>query len=105
VKAEPLTGLKAADKTYKVHLDGYNFLPYFKGQMAEGPRKDLFYFAEAGTLEAGIDRQVRELASMGPRLDPAPSPREHAVCSRTHAEAAWSFAPRFPSRCGEDLLS
>jgi arylsulfatase len=35
-----------------VHLDGYNFLPYFKGEVAEGPRKEFFYFADEGTLEA-----------------------------------------------------
>ena len=26
-----LQGKKEGDKTFKNHLDGYNFLPYFKG--------------------------------------------------------------------------
>ena len=29
-------GYKANGKTFKVHLDGYNFLPYFKGEVDEG---------------------------------------------------------------------
>jgi arylsulfatase A-like enzyme len=32
VKTKLLTGLKAGDKTFKVHLDGYNFMPFFKGE-------------------------------------------------------------------------
>jgi len=29
--------------TYKVHLDGYDFIPYLTGQVAKGPRKEFFY--------------------------------------------------------------
>ena len=39
VKEKLLKGIKVGDKTFKNHLDGYNFLPYFKGQVAEGPRR------------------------------------------------------------------
>ncbi len=38
--------------TYKVHLDGYNMLPYFTGQEVEGPRKEMFYFTDDGSLSA-----------------------------------------------------
>ena len=38
--------------TYKVHLDGYNFLPYFKGVEAEAPRREFYYFADTGVIEA-----------------------------------------------------
>jgi arylsulfatase len=38
--------------TYKVHLDGYNMLPYFTGQVKEGPRKEMFYFTDDGSLSA-----------------------------------------------------
>ena len=35
-------GHEANGKTFKVHLDGYNFLPFFKGEVDEGPaRRDL----------------------------------------------------------------
>ena len=52
VKEELLKGKKVGDMTYNVHLDGYNFVPYFKGEVAEGPREEFFYFADDGTLEA-----------------------------------------------------
>ena len=38
------SGPKAGDKTFKVHLDGYNFKPFFDGQVAKGPRHEIFYF-------------------------------------------------------------
>ena len=47
-----LTGHTAGDKAYKVHLDGYNFLPYLTGQEAKGPRKEVFYFSDDGDLIA-----------------------------------------------------
>jgi arylsulfatase len=37
-------------KTFKVHLDGYNQLPYLTGQTAESPRKEFFYFSDDGDL-------------------------------------------------------
>jgi arylsulfatase len=45
-----LTGYTAGDKTFKVHLDGYNFLPYLKGEAEESPRKEFFYFSDTGDL-------------------------------------------------------
>jgi arylsulfatase len=38
------------DKTFKVHLDGYNFLPYLKGETETGPRREFFYFSDTGDL-------------------------------------------------------
>ena len=32
IKEKLLAGYKAGDMTYKVHLDGYNFLPYLTGR-------------------------------------------------------------------------
>ena len=40
------------DKTFKNHLDGYNFMPFFKGEVAEGPRHEFFYFTDNGDLIA-----------------------------------------------------
>ena len=45
-------GVQAIGREYKVHLDGYNFLPYFKGEVEEGPRKEIFYFSDDGDLTA-----------------------------------------------------
>lgn len=52
VKTKLLTGLKAGDKTFKVHLDGYNFLPFFKGEVPKGPRQEIFYFDDNASLNA-----------------------------------------------------
>ena len=45
-------GYKADGKTWKVHLDGYNFLPFFKGESKKGPREEVFYFGQGGDLNA-----------------------------------------------------
>jgi len=50
IKEELLKGFDAGGKTYKVHLDGYNFLPYLTGQEDKGPRKEIFYFSDDGDL-------------------------------------------------------
>jgi arylsulfatase len=45
-----LSGYKVGAMTYKVHLDGYNFLPYLTGQAAKSPRESFFYFSDDGDL-------------------------------------------------------
>ena len=45
-------GVSAIERTYKVHLDGYNFLPYLTGQEEKGPRHEIFYFSDDGDLTA-----------------------------------------------------
>ena len=45
-------GVEAIDRSYKVHLDGYNMLPFLTGQEKKGPRKDIFYFSDDGDLTA-----------------------------------------------------
>jgi arylsulfatase len=52
IKEKLKKGHKAAGKTFKVHLDGYNFLPHLTGQSVEGPRKEFFYFSDDGQLVA-----------------------------------------------------
>lgn len=52
VKDELLEGKTVNEKTYKVHLDGYNFLPYLTGKEEVGPRRELFYFSDDGDLTA-----------------------------------------------------
>ena len=52
VKEKLLTGYQAGDKTFKVHLDGYNLLPYLTGEAKESPRKEFFYFNDDGSLVA-----------------------------------------------------
>ncbi|WP_044362181.1 arylsulfatase [Vibrio fluvialis] len=52
VKDELLKGKKANGKSYKVHLDGYNQLPYFTGQTQESARKEFVYWSDDGDLLA-----------------------------------------------------
>ena len=41
---------KAGDKTFKIHLDGYNLLPYLTGKEKQSPRKGFIYFDDDGNL-------------------------------------------------------
>lgn len=50
VKEKLLKGHQAIGRNYKVHLDGYNFLPHLTGQEKKGPRKEIFYFSDDGDL-------------------------------------------------------
>ena len=52
VKEKLLAGYKAGNVTYKVHLDGYNMLPYFTGEANKSPRSDFFYFSDDADLTA-----------------------------------------------------
>ncbi len=45
-------GVGAIGRRYKVHLDGYNFLPYLTGKAKKGPRKEIFYFTDDGDMSA-----------------------------------------------------
>ena len=45
-------GHRANGKKWKVHLDGYNFVPYLKGEVDKGPREQIFYFGQGGELNA-----------------------------------------------------
>ena len=50
--AKLLSGLKVGGTSYKVHLDGYDWGPYFRGQATEGPRKEFLYWTDDGDLAA-----------------------------------------------------
>jgi arylsulfatase len=52
VKEKLKKGYKIDDKTYKVHLDGYNFIPFLTGKEKKAPRKEIFYFSDDGDLTA-----------------------------------------------------
>jgi arylsulfatase A-like enzyme len=44
--------LKAGHHGYKVHIDGYNLLPYLTGEVERSPRKGLVYFSDDGDVLA-----------------------------------------------------
>jgi arylsulfatase len=52
VKEKLLKGHRAIGRNYKVHLDGYNFLPFLTGKTDVGPRNEIFYFTDDGDLSA-----------------------------------------------------
>jgi arylsulfatase len=45
-------GHKAGEKTYRVHIDGYNLLPFLTEKGVPSPRKGLVYFDDDGNLVA-----------------------------------------------------
>ena len=68
-------GLKVGDMTYKVHLDGYNLVPYLTGQAAKSPREVV-------------------------PLRPTTTSSGRVCATTTGSSCSWSSAPRGPSRLG-----
>jgi arylsulfatase A-like enzyme len=52
IVAQCLKGFKIGDKTFKVHLDGYNLIPFFKGGAKQSPRQEFLYWNDDGELVA-----------------------------------------------------
>jgi arylsulfatase len=52
IVAKVKAGHQAGDKTFKVHLDGYDLAPYLKGDAKESPRKEFLYWSDDGDLMA-----------------------------------------------------
>ena len=47
-----LAGHKVGATTFKVHLDGFNMLPYITGKVKESPRSSFFYISDDGEVLA-----------------------------------------------------
>ena len=43
---------KAGNKTFKVHLDGFNLMPHLKGDVKQNPRPGFLYWSDEGDLMA-----------------------------------------------------
>jgi arylsulfatase len=52
VSKKLLTGYKVGNKTFRVHIDGVNVLPYITGEVKESPRKSFFYVSDDGGVMA-----------------------------------------------------
>ncbi|WP_036048739.1 arylsulfatase [Bradyrhizobium sp. Tv2a-2] len=50
IKDRLLKGTPVGSKTFKVHLDGYNQLPYLTGQQPKSAREEFAYFNDDGVL-------------------------------------------------------
>jgi len=52
MKDKLLKGHTIGDRTYKVHIDGHNMLPYLSGAVQESPRTAFFYISDDGDILA-----------------------------------------------------
>jgi arylsulfatase A-like enzyme len=52
ISAKLLEGYKIGERTYKVHIDGINMLPYLTGEAKESPRNIFFYISDDGDILA-----------------------------------------------------
>jgi len=113
VKEQLIKGYKAGDKTFKVHLDGYNQMPFWSGKVKEAPRKEIFYFDQGGNLnairynnwklhftilEGAINTAYRKQPAwpilINLRADPYETAwKESSMYIRWFADNMWTFVP------------
>ena len=106
-------GYKANGRTLKVHADGHDFLPYFKGEVKKGPREEIFCFGQGDELNAvrwndwkvnfaGVDGSiatgVRKVTNwpliVNLRADPYEMmPFDSGMYIRGCADNLWLFVP------------
>jgi arylsulfatase len=66
IKQKLKAGHKIGDTTYKVHLDGFNILPFLQGQEQKTPRQEFFYWNDGGQL-VGLRRNDWKMVFMEQR--------------------------------------
>ena len=92
-----LNGHKVGDETFKVHLDGYNMVPYLTGAAKESPRQALFYFSDDGDVIAvRVGRLEDDVRGAACQHDEAlaGAVREAAACrTSTTCDATRSSGP------------
>jgi hypothetical protein len=113
VKEKLAQGYEANGKTFKVHADGYNFLPYLKGETKKGPREEILYFGQGGEFNAirwkdrkanfaGVDGNImtgtRKITTwpllVNLRATPYEKmPFESAMYMRWYGDNLWLFIP------------
>jgi arylsulfatase len=52
VSPKLLKGYDVGDCSYKVHIDGFNLMPYLSGEVKESPRHSFFYMSDDGDILA-----------------------------------------------------
>ena len=52
LKEDLLKGKEVGDKTYKVHLDGYNLKPFLQCDETVSPRREFIYWTDDGSVAA-----------------------------------------------------
>ena len=112
IKEKLLKGYSANGKNFKVHLDGYNMLPYLKGEAKKNPREEIFYFDAAGNLnairyqdwkihfsimEGSINEAYRKTPAwpvlINLRADPFEVSMDSAMYTRWYGDNMWIFVP------------
>ena len=113
VVAQLAKGYKANGREFRVHADGYNFLPFFKGEARKSPREEIFYFGQGGELNAvrwndwkvnfaGVDGNIalgtRKVTGwpliVNLRADPYEQmPFESMMYMQWYADNLWLFVP------------
>ena len=116
-------GYKAIGRTYKNHIDGFNFLPYLTGKEKKGPRDFFFYFSDDGDMlgmrydnwklvfmeqrtpghDAGLGRSVHRGCACRSSSTCAPIPTSSRISRRTRTTTTscttrTSSTPRRPGR-------
>lgn len=112
IKEKLLKGHQAGDKNFNLHLDGYNLLPLWKGEVEENPRKEIFYFDAAANLNAiryndwklhftimegsineGYRKQPAWPLAINLRADPYEVSWESSMYTRWYGDNMWLFVP------------
>jgi arylsulfatase A-like enzyme len=52
IAAKVRAGHQLGESTFKVHLDGHNLIPFFKGEEKQSPREGFLYWSDDGDLVA-----------------------------------------------------
>ena len=111
-----LRGAQIGNKTFKVHLDGFNLMPFFKGDTKEAPRKEFVYWNDDGQLVAirvnewkcvfleqnnkGIGVWSGQFTNCACRSCSTCAPiRSSVATSPSFTTSGWSTAPSSRCRC------
>jgi arylsulfatase A-like enzyme len=107
-------GYRSGSKEFRVHLDGFDFLPYFRGEVDRGPREQIIYFSQGGELNAvryenwkihfaqqqgNIATATREVTGWPAIVNLRADPYEKAMFEadmgylRWYADNMWIFVP------------
>jgi arylsulfatase A-like enzyme len=105
IKEQLLEGYQGVDKHFRVHIDGYNQLPYLSGEVEESPRHEFFYYGERNLFALRYNNwkvhfQTKDDWFAGQTLTPSvPRP----VNLRADPFERHMEAPGYPIYAGEKL--
>ena len=108
-------GHKVGDTKYKVHIDGFNLLPYLTGEVDESPRKGFIYFSDdcdvLGIRFRQLEGRVQGAALPGHAADlvravhPAAGTEDCSICAPIRSSAPTSRRTRTATGCSTTTTS